>query len=116
MNFYRRYIKDLSLLARPLTRLLQKGNKFVIKEEVREAVRKSKEALCSSGITRFYTAIYCYNLCKPVRVRGSINTEIWEEEYPVAYKQTVELKSLVWVGRLKAVSTGGTMEGKIGHV
>ena len=35
MNVYRRYIKDLLLIAKPLTRLLQNGNKFTITEEVR---------------------------------------------------------------------------------
>jgi hypothetical protein len=43
MNFYRRYIADLSLIVKPLTKLSQKGNKFTITEEVREAVRNKKD-------------------------------------------------------------------------
>jgi transposase InsO family protein len=88
MNFYRRYIKDLSLIARPLTRLLQKGIKFVISEEVREAVKACKEALCSERVLKFpdFTRQFIVTTDASQFALGAVlSQKSGEEEYPVAY-------------------------------
>ena len=53
INCYSRFIKDLSGVVKPLTKLLQKGAKFDITEEVQGAVQKYKELLCSGKVLRF---------------------------------------------------------------
>ncbi|XP_024005930.1 uncharacterized protein LOC112082768 [Eutrema salsugineum] len=47
-GFYRRFIKDFSKIARPLTRLLCKDVEFVFDAECEEAFKKIKEALISA--------------------------------------------------------------------
>ncbi|CAA7027670.1 unnamed protein product [Microthlaspi erraticum] len=46
-GFYRRFIKDFSKIARPLTRLLCKETEFIFDEECSQAFLKIKEALVS---------------------------------------------------------------------
>ncbi|XP_042387425.1 uncharacterized protein LOC121979502 [Zingiber officinale] len=49
-GFYRRFIKDFSTIALPLSRLLQKDTVFVFDERCKEAFDKLREALISSPI------------------------------------------------------------------
>jgi len=49
-NFYRRFVKNFSLLARPLTELTRKNIEFGWKEEQEEAFKKLKEAFCSAPV------------------------------------------------------------------
>ncbi|XP_024011409.1 uncharacterized protein LOC112086670 [Eutrema salsugineum] len=51
-GFYRRFIKDFSKIARPLTRLLCKEVEFLIDEQCMEAFLKIKEALVSAPIVQ----------------------------------------------------------------
>ena len=51
-GFYRRFIKDFSKLARPLTRLLCKEAEFTFDEECLVAFRSIKEALISAPIVQ----------------------------------------------------------------
>ncbi|XP_042448421.1 uncharacterized protein LOC122033464 [Zingiber officinale] len=49
-GFYRRFIKDFSTIALPLSRLLQKDVEFVFDEKCKEAFDRLREALISSPI------------------------------------------------------------------
>ncbi|XP_042454625.1 uncharacterized protein LOC122038761 [Zingiber officinale] len=49
-GFYRRFIRDFSAIALPLSRLLQKVVEFVFDEKCKEAFNKLREALISSPI------------------------------------------------------------------
>jgi len=51
-GFYRRFIKDFSKLARPLTRLLCKEAEFIFEEECLTAFKSTKEALVSAPIVQ----------------------------------------------------------------
>ncbi|CAL9236179.1 unnamed protein product, partial [Arabidopsis halleri] len=51
-GFYRRFIKDFSKIARPLTRLLCKEVAFVFDEECLEAFEKIKRELVSAPIVQ----------------------------------------------------------------
>ncbi|KAG7578694.1 Reverse transcriptase domain [Arabidopsis thaliana x Arabidopsis arenosa] len=51
-GFYRRFIKDFSKIARPLTRLLCKETEFVFDEECMRAFHQIKEALVSAPIVQ----------------------------------------------------------------
>ncbi|CAA7054485.1 unnamed protein product [Microthlaspi erraticum] len=51
-GFYRRFIKDFSKIARPLTRLLCKETEFIFDEECSQAFLKIKEALVSAPIVQ----------------------------------------------------------------
>ncbi|XP_024013164.1 uncharacterized protein LOC112087479, partial [Eutrema salsugineum] len=51
-GFYRRFIKDFSKIARPLTRLLCKEVEFIFNEECEEAFKRIKEALISAPIVQ----------------------------------------------------------------
>ncbi|XP_023634279.1 uncharacterized protein LOC111829418 [Capsella rubella] len=51
-GFYRRFIKDFSKIARPLSRLLCKEVEFVVDESCLEAFNKIKEALVSAPIVQ----------------------------------------------------------------
>ncbi|KAG7528251.1 Reverse transcriptase domain [Arabidopsis suecica] len=51
-SFYRRFIKDFSKIARPLTRLLCKETEFVFDEECMRAFHMIKEALVSAPIVQ----------------------------------------------------------------
>ena len=49
-GFYRRFIKDFSKIAKPLTNLLAKDSLFVFDEACLEAFCRLKEALISAPI------------------------------------------------------------------
>ncbi|KAL1225334.1 putative mitochondrial protein [Cardamine amara subsp. amara] len=49
-GFYRRFIKDISKIAKPLTRLLCKETKFIFDSECLKAFHLIKEALVSAPI------------------------------------------------------------------
>ena len=49
-GFYRRFIKDFSKIAKPLTQLLQKDVPFIFDEECEDAFRKIKQSLISAPI------------------------------------------------------------------
>ncbi|XP_019098328.1 PREDICTED: uncharacterized protein LOC109131613 [Camelina sativa] len=51
-GFYRRFIKDFSKIARPLTRLLCKETEFIFDDECLEAFKLIKEALISAPIVQ----------------------------------------------------------------
>ncbi|KAG7599394.1 Ribonuclease H-like superfamily [Arabidopsis suecica] len=51
-GFYRRFIKDFSKIARPLTRLLSKETEFVFNEECMKAFHQIKQALVSAPIVQ----------------------------------------------------------------
>ncbi|XP_019096040.1 PREDICTED: uncharacterized protein LOC109130639 [Camelina sativa] len=51
-GFYRRFIKDFSKIARPLTRLLCKEAKFIVDKDCLDAFNKIKEALVSAPIVQ----------------------------------------------------------------
>ena len=53
INYYRRFVKNLSEITKPLTKLLQKGSRFILTEQILEAINKCKEVLCSEQILRF---------------------------------------------------------------
>jgi hypothetical protein len=49
-RFYRRFIKDISKITKPLTRLLQKGVEYEFDEECLHAFRTLKQSLISAPI------------------------------------------------------------------
>ncbi|XP_074559802.1 putative mitochondrial protein AtMg00860, partial [Curcuma longa] len=49
-GFYRRFIRDFSKIALPLSRLLQKDVEFCFDEKCKEAFQKLREALISAPI------------------------------------------------------------------
>lgn len=49
-GFYRRFIKDFSKIAKPLTQLLTKDASFVFTDECQEAFCRIKQALISAPI------------------------------------------------------------------
>ena len=51
-GFYRRFIKDLSKISRPLTNLLQKDVPFVFDDDCVEAFKILKKALISAPIVQ----------------------------------------------------------------
>lgn len=86
-NFYRRFIKDFSKLARPLTRLTGDVD-FVWNQEQKDAFSALKNALCSSPVL----AVYQDNL--PLRVEcdasefalGAVLSQLQEGKWhPLAY-------------------------------
>ncbi|XP_024013196.1 uncharacterized protein LOC112087517 [Eutrema salsugineum] len=52
VGFYRRFIKDFSKIARPLTRLLCKDVEFLFDQECHEVFKKIKQALISAPIVQ----------------------------------------------------------------
>ena len=50
--FYRRFIKDFSIISRPLTSLLQKDIPFVFNDDCLEAFQTLKKALISAPIVQ----------------------------------------------------------------
>lgn len=55
-NFYRRFIKDYSRIARPLSRLTHKDTPFRFDEKCKEAFNKLKELLVNAPILEHYDA------------------------------------------------------------
>jgi hypothetical protein len=51
-NFYHRFVKDYSKIAKPLTELLKQDTEFVMDEERLLAFRRLKETLCSAPVMR----------------------------------------------------------------
>ncbi|XP_021746437.1 uncharacterized protein LOC110712285 [Chenopodium quinoa] len=51
-GFYRRFIKDFSLIAKPLTSLLQQDKEFVFDEACHESFCRLKQALCTAPVVR----------------------------------------------------------------
>ncbi|XP_021766986.1 uncharacterized protein LOC110731432 [Chenopodium quinoa] len=51
-GFYRRFIKDFSLIAKPLTSLLQQDKDFVFDEACHESFCRLKKALCTAPIVQ----------------------------------------------------------------
>ncbi|XP_021730699.1 uncharacterized protein LOC110697623 [Chenopodium quinoa] len=51
-GFYRRFIKDFSLIAKPLTSLLQQDKEFVFDEACHESFCRLKKALCTASIVQ----------------------------------------------------------------
>ncbi|XP_021751448.1 uncharacterized protein LOC110717112 [Chenopodium quinoa] len=51
-GFYRKFIKDFSLIAKPLNDLLQKDTEFVFDDKCLEAFNKLKKALISTPIVQ----------------------------------------------------------------
>nr|GEV90276.1 putative reverse transcriptase domain-containing protein [Tanacetum cinerariifolium] len=49
-GYYRRFIKEFSLIAKPLTKLIQKGKPFIWGNNEEEAFQTLKRKLCSSPI------------------------------------------------------------------
>nr|GFC25501.1 putative reverse transcriptase domain-containing protein [Tanacetum cinerariifolium] len=49
-SYYRRFIKELSLIAKPLTKFTQKGKPFVWGNNEEEAFQTLKQKLCSAPI------------------------------------------------------------------
>ncbi|XP_021724274.1 uncharacterized protein LOC110691627 [Chenopodium quinoa] len=47
-GFYRRFIKDFSLIAKPLTSLLQQDKEFVLNDACQESFCRLKEAFCTA--------------------------------------------------------------------
>ena len=44
INYYRRFVKNLSETTKPLTKLLQMGSRFISIERILEAINKCKES------------------------------------------------------------------------
>lgn len=53
-NFYRRFIKDYSRIARPLTNLTRKGVHFIFSDRCQKAFQKLKDRLVSAPILTHY--------------------------------------------------------------
>ena len=54
VNYYRRFIKNLSIIANPLYALTKKENEtFIWKQEQEDAFLKIKEKLCSTEVMKF---------------------------------------------------------------
>ena len=53
-NFYRIFIREYSRIARPLTQLTRKDQRFKFTEEYQETFNKLKQALCSAPILTHY--------------------------------------------------------------
>lgn len=49
-SYYRRFVKDFSRVAHPITSLQKKGKKFIWTEKCEEAFQKLKECLTSAPI------------------------------------------------------------------
>ncbi|CAA7045984.1 unnamed protein product [Microthlaspi erraticum] len=62
-GFYRRFIKDFSKIARPLTRLLCKETDFEFDEECHKSWTLLKDALVSAPIVKLQTGITHLRLC-----------------------------------------------------
>ncbi|GJZ91902.1 reverse transcriptase domain-containing protein, partial [Tanacetum coccineum] len=57
-GFYRRFIKDFSKIARPMTQLLMKDAKFVFSNECMQAFNTLKRAVLGQRIDKFFCPIY----------------------------------------------------------
>ena len=53
-NFYRRFIRDYGIVARPLVRLTRQDTPFVFDSECHEAFQELKERLLSTPVLRHY--------------------------------------------------------------
>ena len=53
-NFYRRFIRDYGIIARPLIHLTRKDTLFIFDADYYEAFQELKERLLSAPILRYY--------------------------------------------------------------
>lgn len=53
-NYYRKFVKDFTLIAKPLTQLTKKNVKFNWAKSQEEAFLKLKDVLCTSPVLRHY--------------------------------------------------------------
>lgn len=53
-GFFRKFVKDYSIIARPLTNLLKKDATFKLESEEYAAIENLKSALCDGPVLRIY--------------------------------------------------------------
>ena len=58
-SYFRRFIRDFAIVARPLTDLLKKNAEFVISDEVILACKQLKESLVSVPVLSLYNPGAC---------------------------------------------------------
>jgi len=69
-NYYRKFIKDLSKLSKPLRQLLKKDIKFFWEPKEQETFEKLKRILTEAPILLFPNFDKLFNLCTDVSLKG----------------------------------------------
>ena len=76
VGFYRKFVRDFSRIAYPITSLQRKGKKFIWTEKCQSAFEFLKEKLTTAPILRVpdpQNTVRSYNRCIRRRFRGCVN-------------------------------------------
>ena len=89
VNYYAKFIPRLAAIVEPLHTLLQRGEKWIWTEEQEEALRLTKEKLCTVPVLTHYSPhlpIYLACDASPVGIRAVLSHILPDSsERPVAY-------------------------------
>lgn len=69
-GYFRKFVKNYALIARPLTDLLKKNSEFCFDERCEEAFKTLKNVLCSSPVLCIYNSNYETELHTDASARG----------------------------------------------
>jgi hypothetical protein len=72
VGYYRRFILNFSKIAKPITELLKKGNKYVWSDACDKAFRNLKKLLTTSAV------LAQRNIAKPFDVYCDASCTVWE--------------------------------------
>lgn len=87
-GWYRRFIENFSKIARPLTRLTSKKNKFMWSEEAEASFNQLKTALVSAPILRcpeFSQPFYIHTDASSYAVGAVLTQRVDDVDHPIAY-------------------------------